>query len=133
MHSSPSLILVGLGAVHMHACCTNGQTCQLTPRDRFEIDTPVPAAWSVFFSTFFLHVCLPRRPGGSQVLKPGLVKGQWSAEEDDRLVGLVEKGFRNWGQVTVDTLTRCPLENISSNMFGYQRQVVPCRIIKQHV
>lgn len=48
-------------------------------------------------------MCLPRRPGGSQVLKPGLVKGQWSTEEDDRLVGLVEKGFRNWGQVTIVT------------------------------
>ncbi|CAN0514370.1 unnamed protein product, partial [Laminaria digitata] len=34
-----------------------------------------------------------------QVLKPGLVKGQWSSLEDDRLVGLVERGFRNWGQV----------------------------------
>ncbi|CAM9982763.1 unnamed protein product [Ectocarpus sp. 6 AP-2014] len=43
------------------------------------------------------HVqCLQR---WKKVLKPGLVKGQWSAEEDDRLVGLVEKGFRNWGQV----------------------------------
>lgn len=38
---------------------------------------------------------------GRQVLKPGLVKGQWSAEEDDRLVELVNKGFRNWGQVRV--------------------------------
>lgn len=37
--------------------------------------------------------------GRRQVLKPGLVKGQWSAEEDDRLVELVNKGFRNWGQV----------------------------------
>lgn len=38
------------------------------------------------------------------MLKPGLVKGQWSAEEDDRLVGLVEKGFRNWGQVRTSTI-----------------------------
>lgn len=36
-----------------------------------------------------------------QVLKPGLVKGQWGGEEDDRLVSLVERGFRNWGQVSV--------------------------------
>lgn len=49
---------------------------------------------------------LLRRPT-AQVLKPGLVKGQWSAEEDDRLVGLVEKGFRNWGQVIPPFFLSC--------------------------
>lgn len=43
-----------------------------------------------------LFFCVPTYV---QVLKPGLVKGQWSQEEDDRLVGVVERGFRNWGQV----------------------------------
>ncbi|CAN0159179.1 unnamed protein product, partial [Discosporangium mesarthrocarpum] len=43
------------------------------------------------------HVqCLQR---WKKVLKPGLVKGQWSGEEDLQLVNLVERGFRNWGQV----------------------------------
>ncbi|CAM9321015.1 unnamed protein product [Choristocarpus tenellus] len=43
------------------------------------------------------HVqCLQR---WKKVLKPGLVKGQWASDEDERLVSLVEKGFRNWGQV----------------------------------
>jgi Myb-like DNA-binding domain len=32
------------------------------------------------------------------VLKPGLVKGQWSKEEDARLLLLVEKRcYKNWG------------------------------------
>ena len=32
------------------------------------------------------------------MLKPGLVKGQWSKEEDARLLQLVEKRcYKNWG------------------------------------
>jgi len=43
------------------------------------------------------HVqCLQR---WKKVLTPGLVKGQWSAQEDTRLVMLVSKGFKNWGQL----------------------------------
>lgn len=56
----------------------------------------------MFFCRVFLRVFIYMPyddDDGRQVLKPGLVKGQWSAEEDDRLVGLVNKGFRNWGQV----------------------------------
>ena len=34
-----------------------------------------------------------------KVLKPGLVKGQWSAQEDAMLVTLVSEGFKNWGQL----------------------------------
>ena len=34
------------------------------------------------------------------MLKPGLVKGQWSAQEDAMLVTLVSEGFKNWGRVT---------------------------------
>lgn len=45
-----------------------------------------------------------------QVLKPGLVKGQWSQEEDDRLVGVVERGFRNWGQVCAKNIVIRPFE-----------------------
>jgi hypothetical protein len=43
------------------------------------------------------HVqCLQR---WKKVLKPGLVKGQWSAQEDAMLVTLVSEGFKNWGQL----------------------------------
>lgn len=48
-----------------------------------------------------LFIIVRTYDAGQQVLKPGLVKGQWSAEEDDRLVELVNKGFRNWGQVMI--------------------------------
>jgi len=43
------------------------------------------------------HVqCLQR---WKKVLKPGLVKGQWSAQEDAMLVTLVSESFKNWGQL----------------------------------
>lgn len=32
-----------------------------------------------------------------QVLRPGLVKGQWSAEEDIVLMKLATSGYKNWG------------------------------------
>merc|ERR1712070_256158 len=45
------------------------------------------------------HVqCLQR---WKKVLKPGLIKGQWSLEEDQKLVALVKKGFKNWGQLAM--------------------------------
>ncbi len=34
-----------------------------------------------------------------KVLTPGLVKGQWSAEEDAQLVSLIAKGYKNWGEL----------------------------------
>ncbi|CAM9544074.1 unnamed protein product [Discosporangium mesarthrocarpum] len=44
------------------------------------------------------HVqCLQR---WKKVLRPGLVKGQWSAEEDEQLVKLVGQGFKNWGALS---------------------------------
>ncbi|CAM9866931.1 unnamed protein product [Chrysoparadoxa australica] len=38
--------------------------------------------------------CLQR---WKKVLCPGLKKGQWTAEEDSRLLALVNQGFKNWG------------------------------------
>lgn len=32
-------------------------------------------------------------------LKPGIIKGRWSEEEDRALVYLVSQGYKNWGQV----------------------------------
>jgi hypothetical protein len=32
-------------------------------------------------------------------LKPGIIKGRWSEEEDRALVYLVSQGYQNWGQV----------------------------------
>lgn len=43
------------------------------------------------------HVqCLQR---WKKVLKPGLIKGHWSKEEDEQLKKIVKKGYRNWGEV----------------------------------
>ncbi|CAM9650916.1 unnamed protein product [Chrysoparadoxa australica] len=43
------------------------------------------------------HVqCLQR---WKKVLKPGLVKGPWTVEEDSQLIALVDGGFKNWGQL----------------------------------
>ena len=43
------------------------------------------------------HVqCLQR---WKKVLTPGLIKGQWSGQEDAMLVTLVSEGFKNWGQL----------------------------------
>eukprot|EP00924_Labyrinthula_sp_SR-Ha-C_P005923 maker-scaffold_14-snap-gene-9.34-mRNA-1 protein AED:0.09 eAED:0.09 QI:0/0/0.33/0.33/0/0/3/281/503 len=35
-----------------------------------------------------------------KVLKPGLVKGHWSPEEDQKLREAVQRGFKNWGEVS---------------------------------
>lgn len=35
----------------------------------------------------------------AQVLKPGLIKGQWGQDEDAQLTALVQKGFKNWGHL----------------------------------
>lgn len=40
--------------------------------------------------------CLQR---WQKVLKPGLIKGSWTAEEDKLLRELVAQGLRNWGKV----------------------------------
>lgn len=43
------------------------------------------------------HVqCLQR---WKKVLKPGLVKGHWTAEEDELLKKVVSEGYKNWGDV----------------------------------
>eukprot|EP01040_Poterioochromonas_malhamensis_P015154 gene15154-16917_t len=40
--------------------------------------------------------CMQRWEKG---LKPGIIKGRWSEEEDRALVYLVSQGYKNWGQV----------------------------------
>jgi hypothetical protein len=40
------------------------------------------------------------------VLQPGLVKGPWTPEEDERLRGLVDAGFRHWGEVAAHLRNR---------------------------
>lgn len=35
-----------------------------------------------------------------QVLRPGLVKGQWDAEEDAALMRLATAPFKNWGTLS---------------------------------
>ncbi|CAM9945763.1 unnamed protein product, partial [Choristocarpus tenellus] len=46
------------------------------------------------------HVqCLQR---WKKVLRPGLVKGQWSPQEDELLVKLVGDGFKNWGALSAN-------------------------------
>ena len=35
-----------------------------------------------------------------QVLRPGLVKGQWDAEEDAALMKLATAPFKNWGTLS---------------------------------
>ena len=37
-----------------------------------------------------------------KVLTPGLVKGPWSPEEDTMLVALVNKNYKNWGDLALD-------------------------------
>lgn len=41
--------------------------------------------------------CLQR---WNKVLKPGLVKGPWSVEEDAQLMEMMLKGYDNWRQVS---------------------------------
>ncbi|CAN0179078.1 unnamed protein product, partial [Phaeothamnion confervicola] len=44
------------------------------------------------------HVqCLQR---WKKVLRPGLIKGPWTPEEDERLVILIGRGFKNWGALS---------------------------------
>jgi hypothetical protein len=45
----------------------------------------------------FLVQCLQR---WRKALKPGLVKGPWSIQEDQLLHHLVHKGFKNWGKLS---------------------------------
>lgn len=40
--------------------------------------------------------CLQR---WTKVLKPGLVKGHWTKNEDDILIGMVKHGRKTWGQI----------------------------------
>mmetsp|Transcript_8910 Transcript_8910/g.11594 ORF Transcript_8910/g.11594 Transcript_8910/m.11594 type:complete len:623 (-) Transcript_8910:2189-4057(-) len=52
------------------------------------------------------HVqCLQR---WKKVLRPGLVKGHWTAEEDDQLRKVVKAGFKNWGEVAQKIEGRTP-------------------------
>lgn len=38
-----------------------------------------------------------------KALRPGLVKGAWSMEEDENLVNLIGQGFTNWSELAVHT------------------------------
>ena len=42
--------------------------------------------------------CLQR---WQKVIRPGLIKGQWSSEEDALLTYLITLGFKNWGKLAV--------------------------------
>ncbi|CAM9662353.1 unnamed protein product [Scytosiphon promiscuus] len=39
----------------------------------------------------------------NKALRPGLVKGAWSVEEDDKLVRLIEQGFSSWSALAANT------------------------------
>ncbi|CAM9178663.1 unnamed protein product, partial [Hapterophycus canaliculatus] len=39
----------------------------------------------------------------NKALRPGLVKGAWSVEEDDKLVHLIEQGFSSWSALAANT------------------------------
>ena len=43
--------------------------------------------------------CLQR---WQKVIKPGLVKGQWTIEEDAALTALVRQGFVDWGKLALN-------------------------------
>mmetsp|Transcript_19281 Transcript_19281/g.24522 ORF Transcript_19281/g.24522 Transcript_19281/m.24522 type:complete len:692 (-) Transcript_19281:399-2474(-) len=52
------------------------------------------------------HVqCLQR---WKKVLRPGLVKGHWTEEEDEQLRKVVKAGFKNWGEVALKIQGRTP-------------------------
>ncbi|CAM9515797.1 unnamed protein product, partial [Sphacelaria rigidula] len=38
-----------------------------------------------------------------KALRPGLVKGAWSVEEDENLVALIGRGFSNWSELATHT------------------------------
>eukprot|EP00903_Cladosiphon_okamuranus_P008416 g8092.t1 len=38
-----------------------------------------------------------------KALRPGLVKGAWNAEEDEKLVTLIGQGFSNWSELAANT------------------------------
>lgn len=40
---------------------------------------------------------------GSARGRPGLVKGAWSVEEDEKLVALIGQGFSNWSELAANT------------------------------
>lgn len=55
--------------------------------------------------------CLQR---WNKVLKPGLVKGPWSVEEDALLMDMMLKGYDNWRQVSAHIPGRTWVETVGA-------------------
>lgn len=77
----------------------------------------------------------PRCLEHPQVLRPGLVKGQWSAEEDVVLMKLATSGYKNWGVLSnhMPGETRaCPIIRLSDcDHFALQRTIIECFVYLQ--
>ena len=74
-------------------------TAEEDQRLKEALEKPGPITWrkvAIEVGTRDHVQCLQR---WQKVLRPGLVKGQWSPEEDSRLLYLVSLNFKNWGKL----------------------------------
>lgn len=84
-----------LKAIHDYGFEWNKIADAVQTRDYGMFRTELP--FEIFLSNFLLiGKCYQR---WDRVLRPDRIKGQWSAEEDEKLIALIAQGVPNWGQI----------------------------------
>ena len=58
-----------------------------------------PEKWSLISNMVGTRTTVQCRQRWQKVLRPGLVKGQWKKEEDERLIKAMEMGFSDWTKI----------------------------------